>query len=267
MYVTFLLKWIIAGFLIGALIGLPSANAYSTQIDFYGFKWQKDWLRILIVGDERHNEIATWAIDDFMYGIKHYTGNYGQWQYMTKAISYEEYTEWIGFFNADIIIYIEDDYWKTGDLGSAYVLNEDNELVGYSSEGLEIADHSNIYVTTKYNSTHYLPENIFYQIVMHEFGHGLGLGHPADENMVKRDPMALGYQMATILKQGLVLDLTCGCWFLEIQDIWFTDEIVEFSILDGTALTTLYSNEGWSSNPDQYSMYKLPELISIQRLG
>lgn len=234
---------------------LTEANAYSTMVSFNNFRWEKEWLNVLIVGgDERQKQVVEYAVFDFVYQTQNYTKNFDKWNVEIKKVGIDFYNEWSWYLKPDVTIIISDDYWMNGDFGTTFPYDVKGNNLFYCDSNCGNVDHVNISLTTKANSTSYLPEFMLYNVAMHEFGHAVGLGHTNYDTRTEGiDVMSIGvFMIKHIEVTWYYNDETERIDRQEITNIIYNEEVNRLSELDLKALIILYGLDGWSYRGERY---------------
>jgi predicted Zn-dependent protease len=155
---------------------LISGYASEIKLSDCGCKWYKSELIIWIDNRSGEIEYTNVAIDAI-----------NEWQDNFKKISYEIHTLPPGEY--DIVITIHKTYGNAVGLPKETVGFATNEKKPNSDELI----HATIDVSTSYRNAYgsisKIKDAVFYNMVLHEFGHAIGLGHAVDNGKNPLDPM------------------------------------------------------------------------------
>lgn len=153
------------------------ANGYASEIKLSDCqcKWHKSNLTILIdnAAEARYTGIVIDAINE--------------WQGSFKKLSYEIHT--IPPADYDIVITIHKTYGKAVGLPRETIGFATNEKKPHSDELVKVTIDVPISYRNGYGSMSKISDEVFYNMVLHEFGHAIGLGHAKDNKKSPIDPM------------------------------------------------------------------------------
>jgi predicted Zn-dependent protease len=153
------------------------ASGYASEVKFSDCicRWHKTDLIVWIdnTADPKHASLVMDAIN--------------QWHGKFGKLSYEIHT--IPPSGYDILITIHKTYPKAVGLPRETIGIATNEKKPNSDELVQVTIDIPTYYRNGYGSISKLNDTVFYNMVLHEFGHALGLGHAKDNRKNPVDPM------------------------------------------------------------------------------
>lgn len=153
------------------------ASGYASEVKFSDCKckWYKSKMIVWI--DNRSELKYTFLA---MNAISEWQGNF-------KKLSYEIHT--IPPDNYDIAITIHKMYGMATGLPRETIGFTTNEKKQNSDELIQVTIDVPTYYRNAYGSISKINDTVFYNMVLHEFGHAIGLGHATDNKKNHIDPM------------------------------------------------------------------------------
>jgi hypothetical protein len=178
------------------LIAPILANGYAKEIKLSDCKckWHKSELVVWInnTSEVKYTRIVTDAINE--------------WHDNFKELSYKIHT--IPPDNYDIEITIHKAYGKAVGLPRDTAAITSNEREPNSNRLVSVTIDVPTYYRSLYGSTIKIKDVVFYNMILHEFGHAIGLGHATDNRMKPLDPMYHSLRLNEEARKVSELDVT-----------------------------------------------------------
>lgn len=168
----------IAGIALSIFLFLPVlAAGYASEIKLSDCecKWYKSKLTVWI--DNRAEIKYTYIAIDAIT----------EWQINFPMISYEIHT--LPPDSYDVVITIHKMYGNAVGLPKETIGFATNQKIPNTDELVKVTIDVPISYRNAYGSISKIDETVFYNMVLHEFGHALGLGHAVDNKKDPIDPM------------------------------------------------------------------------------
>lgn len=171
-------------------------EGYAGEIKFSDCqcKWYKSKLIVWI--DNRSELKYTNLVTD---AINEWQRNFTKLSYEINTVSPNQY---------DIAITIHKTYGYATGLPRETIGFTTNEKKPNSSELVQVTIDVPTHYRNAYGSVSKIKDAVFYNMVLHELGHGLGLGHAVDNKKAPLDPMYHKLRIDEVARKMSKLDIT-----------------------------------------------------------